>query len=191
MSAIAEEKAALRRELRRHLAAMPPETLRRSDDALFARFLGLPQVEKAQTIFAFWGVPGREPDTPRLIEALTRMGKQVALPRMLPERGMEVRLYRPDRPLQAAPFGILEPDEDCPLLPPGEISLVLSPGLCYDKQCFRLGFGGGYYDRWLGQYTGPVIGLCRDELLQDRLAVEPHDRPVDLVVTETALYTRA
>lgn len=190
MSAIVEEKAALRRELRRLLAAMTPEELLRSDDALFARFLNLPQVRDAQTIFAFWGVPGREPDTPRLIETLIQLGKQVALPRMLPERGMEVRLYCPDRPLQETSFGIWEPDESCPLLSPKEISLVLSPGLCYDKQCFRLGFGGGYYDRWLVQYSGPVIGLCRDRLLQTHLNVEPHDRPVNLVVTETALYAR-
>ncbi|MBR4098864.1 MAG: 5-formyltetrahydrofolate cyclo-ligase [Clostridium sp.] len=191
MFAIAEEKAALRRTLRRQLTTLSPQALRESDDALFARFLALPLTAQADTIFAFWGVPGREPETARLIRELVRRGKRVALPRMMPEHRMETRLYCPDRPLREAGFGILEPDEDSPLIPPEEIALVLSPGLCYDRQCFRLGFGGGYYDRWLARYPGPVVGLCRDLLLQDRLPVEHHDRAVDYVVTETALYSRA
>ena len=183
-SATAEEKGALRRRLRQSLEAMTDRERRESDEALFARFLSLPQVEGADTIFLFWGVPGREPETGRLAEALCRQGKRVGLPRMTPGRGMEVRLYRQDIPLVPAAFGILEPGEDCPLLPPQELALVLVPALCYDRQGFRLGFGGGYYDRWLEGYSGVRIGLCRERVLQDRLPTEPHDQRVDWVVTE-------
>ena len=185
-SAIAEEKAALRRLLRRTLSDMTDRERRASDEALFARFLALPQVEGADTLFLFWGVPGREPETGRLAEELCRRGKQVGLPRMTPGRGMEVRLYQPRVPLVPAPFGILEPGEDCPLLSPRELDLALVPGLCYDRRGYRLGFGGGYYDRWLAGYPGLRIGLCRRLVLQDRLPTEPHDLRVDLVLTEDA-----
>ena len=66
-----QEKKELRRQVRAQLAALEAEQLRREDDAMFARFLALPQVEQANTIFAFWGIPGREPETGRLVQELT------------------------------------------------------------------------------------------------------------------------
>lgn len=184
MPSVIEEKAQLRKRIRSRLAGLSAAERRESDDALFARFLGLPQVERAGTIFAFWGVPEREPETGRLVRALAERGKQVGLPRMLPGRGMEVRAYVPDRPLVQAAFGIWEPGEDCPLIPGEEIDVALVPGLCYDRRGYRLGFGGGYYDRWLSGWAGVRIGLCREIVLQERLPVEEHDRRVELVLTE-------
>lgn len=183
-STIDLEKRELRRQVRARLAALTPEELRRSDDALFARFLALPQVEAAKTVFAFWGIPGKEPDTARLVGELVRRGKGVGLPRMLPEHRMEVRLFDPDRPLTEAPFGISEPGEDCPLVRREDIDLVLVPALCYDRRGFRLGFGGGYYDRWLAGFAGATVGLCREAVLQERVPVEGHDARVDFLLTE-------
>lgn len=183
-SAIAEEKAQLRHQVQQVLSAMTDRERRASDEALFARFLALPQVERARTLFLFWGMPGREPETGRLAAELCRQGKQVGLPRMTPGRGMEVRLYRPEIPLVSAAFGILEPGEDCPLLEPGELDLVLVPALCYDRQGCRLGFGGGYYDRWLTHYSGLRVGLCRERVLQEHLPTEAHDLGVHRVITE-------
>lgn len=187
MSTTAESKAALRQQVRQQLAQLDPELRREEDRALFDRFLALPQLEQADTVFLFYGT-GTEPDTALLLPRLLELGKVVGLPRMLPERGMEVRRYCPDRPLVRHPWGILEPDEGCPLLSPQEIQLALVPALCYDKQGFRLGMGGGYYDRWLPHFTGTTVGLCRSALLQDKLPAEGHDRPVDLVVTTQGLY---
>lgn len=184
MSATAEEKRALRRQVRGMLEGMSPQLRAESDRALFTRFLTLPQVEQAGTVFAFWGIAPREPETRLLVEALCRQGKRVALPRMLRAGEMEPRLYDPSRALLPASFGLLEPGEDCLLVERKEIGLVLVPGLCYDRRGFRLGFGGGFYDRWLEGYTGLRVGLCRRAMLQERLPVEPHDIPVDLVVTE-------
>lgn len=185
---IAEDKAALRRQVRLTLECLSPEAVRRGDDALFAAFSALPQVEAASTLFAFWGIPGREPDTGRLIRALTARGKRVGLPRMLPGRQMEVRLYEPDRPLVPASFGILEPLADAPLLARPDIDLALVPAVCYDRSGFRLGFGGGYYDRWLSGFSGFTVGLCRDCVLQDRVPTEDHDCRVDLLLTETRRF---
>ena len=183
-STIDLEKKQLRRRVREQLSALSQEELRLSDGALFARFLALPQVEAAKTIFAFWGVPGREPETSRLIGELVRRGKIAGLPRMLPEHRMEVRRFDPDKPLVKAAFGISEPGEDCPLIAREDIDLVLVPAVCYDRLGCRLGFGGGYYDRWLENFSGVKVGLCREAVLRDRVPTEAHDAKVDILLTE-------
>lgn len=180
----AEEKTLLRGLIRTHLGGLPEEQRWAEDEALFSRFLSCPQVERAKTLLLFCGM-GTEPDTARLFTPLLARGKRLCLPRMLPGRGMEVRQYCPDRPLVKHPFGILEPDEDCPLVDAEEIDLVLVPALCYDRKGFRLGMGGGYYDRWLTRYHGLTVGLCRQALLQDKLPAEAHDRPVNVIITPT------
>jgi len=183
-STIDFEKKELRRRVREELSALSRSELVRSDDALFARFLALPQVEEAKTIFAFWGIPGKEPDTSRLIGELVRRGKTVGLPRMLPGHRMEVRRFDPDRPLVKVSFGISEPGEDCPLLDREGIDLVLVPAVCYDGCGYRLGFGGGYYDRWLENFSGVKVGLCRGAVLREAVPIEAHDARVDLLLTE-------
>lgn len=185
MSVIAEEKAALRRQIRTQLADLTQEERRESDRALFERFLSLPQLNGINTVFAFWGMHPREPETGLLIPQLNERGIRVGLPRMLPGRGMEVRRYDPAVPLVAAGFGLLEPDVSCPLMAKEEIDLVLVPALCYDRYGYRLGFGGGYYDRWLPDCPGLKVGLCRQKVLQNRVPVEEHDSRVDLLLTET------
>ena len=183
-STIDLEKKELRRRVREELSALSRSELVRSDDALFARFLALPQVEAAKTIFAFWGIPGKEPDTSRLIGELVRRGKTVGLPRMLPEHRMEVRRYDPDIDLVKVSFGISEPGEDCPLLDRENIDLVLVPAVCYDRRGYRLGFGGGYYDRWLEGFSGVTVGLCREAVLRETVPTEAHDAKVELLLTE-------
>ena len=183
-STTAEEKQNLRSAVRRTLSELTDREREVSDRRLFQRFLSLSQVREAETIFAFWGIRGREPDTARLIESLAAQGKKICLPRMLPGHQMEVRQYLPERPLQEAAFGILEPDEGCPIVERSAIDLVLVPALCYDRRGYRLGFGGGYYDRWLEHFRGVTVGLCRKAVLQELVPAEPHDSRVDLLLTE-------
>lgn len=182
-----EEKAALRKAIWAELERMTPEEMEASDEALFAQFLALPEVKGAKNIFAFWGIPGREPNTRRLIERLLEQGKTVGLPRMLPGRQMEVRVYDPAIPMVKAAFGIEEPSTDCSLMAKEDVDLVLTPAVAYDEQGFRMGFGGGYYDRWLPGCPGVRIGLCRERVLQKNVPVEPHDAQVDKVVTENGV----
>ena len=185
----AEEKARLRRAVRSRLSALSPEERRESDRALFRAFLALPETARAETLFLFWGIPGREPETELLVRALSAQGKRVGLPRMLPEWGMEVRLFQPGVPLERASFGLLEPPASAPRLDSSSIELALVPAACYDRAGYRLGFGGGYYDRWLAGFSGFTVGLCRDCVLQDRAPRESHDRRVDLVLTETGRFS--
>ena len=182
---VIEEKKALRAKARQEAAAIPPELRRAQDKALFKAFLGLDAVKKAGSVLLFWGV-GTEPETTGLLSALLASGKKVALPRCLPARGMEARFYRGGR-LVRSPYGIPEPGEACPPADKGELAVALIPALCYDRRGYRLGHGGGYYARWLADYTGVTVGMCYKELLREELPREEHDRPVQILLTVTSV----
>ena len=187
MSTITAEKAALRRRALAWLDALSPAARAASDAALFRRFLSLPQVGSASTVFLYCGM-GSEPDTIRLLAPLAAAGKSVCLPRCLSGCRMEARQVLPDSALIRHPYGMLEPGEACPPVPPEEIDLALVPGLVFDRSGGRLGRGGGFYDRWLSGFSGVTAALCRDSLLVDAVPRLPHDLGVDLVLTETGLY---
>lgn len=181
-STITTEKAALRKAIKGY--AITPGEKAESDRCLLDRFLALPQVKAASSLLLFYGV-GPEPETAQLLEPLTAAGKAVALPRCLPHGRMEARHYLGLSHLSAGAFDIPEPDDACPILTRESFDVILVPNLCCDRLCYRLGHGGGYYDRYLSGFSGLTVALCRDKLLQPKLPREPHDVPVDLVVTET------
>lgn len=182
-TSITEEKARLRAALRQRQAGFSRQFLKESDQALLRRLLTLPQLRDAGTLFLFLGV-GTEPDTLPLIRTLHAQGRRVVLPRCLPGREMECRVYDPDIPMAISRFGIPEPSALCPVVDKPEIDFALVPALCCDRQGYRLGQGGGYYDRWLPDYTGFRAALCREVLLQDTVPTQSHDQPVHAVITE-------
>ena len=166
-------------ELRRHAASLPQVDA----GALFERFMALPQVEEADTVMVFYGT-GREPNTVPLIHALLEKGKRVTLPVVLPHRGMEARqVLDPDR-LVPNRFGIPEPDDSCPVVGKDEIGVALIPHLMVDREGYRLGWGGGYYDRWLTDFAGFTVCVCRPGRLVERMPREQFDVPVKLVLIE-------
>ena len=181
---IRREKDRLRRQIARWEAEQPRETLRGSDEALFRRFLALPQVRQADTLLLFWGMRA-EPRTGYLVRTLAEQGKTVGLPRCRAGGQMTFHPFRGREDLVRHRFGMLEPPADAPLLDPARAEAALIPAMCYDRDGMRLGRGGGYYDRFLDRYPGLTVGLCRDALLRDAVPVEGHDRGVDLVLTET------
>ncbi len=173
---VIEEKAALRRKIN----GLPPVDWQPMLDA----FLVLPEVERAHTVMLFYGV-GCEPDTTELIEALWQRGKTVLLPRCLPNRGMEACRIESGSRLVCSAYGIPEPDQECPVVSRDKIDLILVPNLCCDQQGYRLGHGGGYYDRYLAGYSGMTVSLCPAQWLQKQLPRDVYDLPVRLVLTET------
>lgn len=165
--------------LRRQAAALP----RAHVPHLLEQFLTLPQVEAARTVMVFCGV-GREPDTTDLIDQLLAKGKQVVLPVCLPQRGMEARAITSQDQLIPNHYGIPEPDGMCPIVPRDEIDVVLVPNMMCDRAGYRLGQGGGYYDRWLKGYSGFTVSVCPAERLQEQLPHADYDVPVQLVLTD-------
>lgn len=181
-STIAAEKAALRQAIKDY--SYTPEEKSGSDSLLLCRFLALPQVTQASSLLLFYGV-GTEPSTVQLLETLAAAGKTVALPRCLAGNTMEARRYLGPERLVSNAFDIPEPDDACPIIGRDRFDVILVPNLCCDRACYRLGHGGGYYDRYLFGFRGLTVALCRDKLLQRRIPVEAHDLPIGLVVTET------
>ena len=166
-------------QLRRYAASLPQV----GAGPLFERFLALPQVEAADTVMAFYGT-GREPDTVPLLRALLERGKRVALPVCLPHRGMEARqMIDPDR-LVPNRFGIPEPDKSCPVVDKRDIGAALIPNLLCSRDGYRLGWGVGYYDRWLANFPGFTVCICRPGRLVEDMPREEFDVPVKLVLIE-------
>jgi 5-formyltetrahydrofolate cyclo-ligase len=130
-----------------------------------------------------------ELDTRPLVEAAWKDGKQVAAPKCDPsDRSMQFRYIRSYEELETVYMDLLEPAEGR-TLPAGkdEIDLLIVPGVAYSESGYRIGFGGGYYDRYLIQFGGERVSLAFENQLCGKVPAEPHDIPVYRIFTERRL----
>ncbi len=146
------------------------------------RLLALAEVRDAATVMAFSSF-GSEVDTRPVLERLLAEGRVVVLPRVEGGRIVPVEL-RPDSRLTPASFGALEPEGDP--IPPEAIEAVVVPGLAFDRHGYRVGYGGGFYDRFLPLLRDevPRVGVCFALQLVEEVPHGPGDVPVGLVVTQ-------
>mgnify|MGYP005991094613 CR=1 FL=1 len=116
--------------------------------------------------------------------------RPLALPRVVGPGDLQLHLVTDlDVDLVAGAYGIREPRDVLPTLDPQDVGTVLVPGVCFDRHGGRIGYGGGFYDRLLPRTGAAVrIGICLEVQLVDRVAADPHDAPVDAVVTEGDVY---
>jgi 5-formyltetrahydrofolate cyclo-ligase len=177
-------KGSLRREVRALRDALAPEQRERAAAVIHDRALAeIARVGPPATVMAFWSF-GSEVPTGPLIERLSLRGDRVALPRIV-DGDLEARLYRPGDPVTETPFGAREPEAGS-VLDPGDIDVVLTPGLAFDRLGYRVGYGKGYYDRFLGR-TGPRatrMALCFALQVVEAVPAASFDLPVDVIVTE-------
>lgn len=141
---------------------------------------------EAGLIFSYVSV-GDETDTAELIRRALAEGKRVAVPRCDKSRPgiMEACEIHSLEELRPGAFGIPEPGAFCPVTAPEEISLCIVPCVSVNPDTgARLGYGGGYYDRYLLRTGAVRAALCRERLLSREVPEEPHDVRMDLVVTE-------
>lgn len=187
----ASEKKALRARLKAERRGLDPAARASADAAIAARVRALPEWAAAPVVLAYLSMAD-EVDTRELVRAAWAAGKRVAAPRVVGERAMEWRWIEPDSALETSPYGIEEPLAspdtlvDATELPAASLALV--PGLAFDADGHRLGYGGGFYDAFLAGFTGVSVGLCRDASLLESLAalgcLEAHDLAASLVVTD-------
>ncbi|MDR0861448.1 MAG: 5-formyltetrahydrofolate cyclo-ligase [Oscillospiraceae bacterium] len=180
---ILDEKRAARQELNDAIKALSVEYLSESDKGIRENLLAMPEFARADVILFYFSI-GREPDTHELIHSAFGMGKTVALPVTMPDGSMTARIVNDVTSLSIRNLGIPEPDDTRPPLLPEEIDLIVVPAVAFDRRGYRLGRGGGFYDRYLARTSGCSVGLAREGLLRDCVPVEPHDMAVDCVVTE-------
>ncbi len=180
------DKDALRKHHRAARDAIDPATAEGWSDRVRDHVLALPEVAAAATVFVYASDRG-EVQTYTLMEDLIAMGKAVAVPRIVDTaaRVMVAVPIRSLRDLTPGAYGILAPARGEPLAGTPDVSLV--PGLAFDPATgARLGFGGGYYDRYLAAHRATVaVGLAFESQLAADLPAEEHDRRVAAIVTET------
>lgn len=129
-----------------------------------------------------------EPDTWGLIHAAFANGKRVAVPKCTEGNNMEFYFIKSAADLTKGKYGLLEPDTvKCKKATPTDKSLCVVPALSFDAKGFRLGRGGGYYDRFLKSFKGKSAGFCYNSFLRLTLPKEDYDMPVDIIVTENFL----
>ncbi len=176
-------KADLRRLVREAERRLSPTEKAESDRILAARFLASEPYRRAK-ILLFYAGAGPEPDTRPLVDAALEAGKTVALPKITAPGVMEARRIAAAGELVPDKYGIPAPAEGSQLLPPEAFDLILVPGAAFTPGGIRLGRGGGYYDRYLPRTRGVKLALARRRFIFPALPIEPHDIPVDILITD-------
>lgn len=173
------DKTFLRRQIRQQKQALTPEQIQKASMDLTEQFRAHPLYKEAKTIFAYLSY-NQEVRTEYLIAGAWADGKQVAVPKIINDKMVFLALEEGD-PIAEGYKGIPEPVKEIPLEDP--TALVLLPGLAFDPMGHRLGYGGGFYDRFLSQEPHPTIALCFDFQMMDHLDTEDHDIPADVVLS--------
>lgn len=173
-------KQELRSFIKAQKRAMTPQQIEEKSRLLTEQFLQTEHYRNAKTVYGYLPY-NQEVRTVPLLEQAIRDGKRVAVPKVY---GEEMRfIYMTDLTKAEKGFGgIPEPVSDEPVAEDPE-ALVLMPGLAFDKEGHRIGYGGGFYDRFLEQEPNhPTVALCYDFQVLPGLQTEEHDIPVDCVL---------
>jgi len=189
-----EDRTTLRREILAERDRISAESLKRWSQAITDRVLALPALASPSVVFVYMHFRS-EVRTFELIRALLARGSTVCVPRTLSgqSRLQAVRISDPDKDVAPGYCGIPEPLPDLParaVVAPSDIDAVIVPGSVFDPRGGRLGYGGGYYDRFLGLECpeAPRIALAFELQVVAKVPAEPHDQDMDFVVTEENLY---
>ncbi len=183
-------KDKLRREMRARLLGMGPALHAEASLVICQMAANLPAFLKSRCVALFAPLPS-EPDIHPLIEEAWAQGKRVVLPLMI-RRGPAPELDWHeiagwDDVVPPGPFGLREPDPlRCPRVPLADLDCAFVPGMAFDHEGFRLGRGGGFYDRFLSVTppTLPRIGLMFSLQKAPLVPREPHDQALPGVITE-------
>ena len=181
-------KTELRQKYRSLRQSMPQEIKEQKDTAIAAQVRRLWQYQR-NNILLIYVSTSIEVDTFRIIRQALEDGKRVAVPRCVPDtRNMEFYYIDSTDELDPGMFGVLEPAANSErLYKESDGGLCIVPAFSYDWRGFRLGYGKGYYDRFLSKFEGNIVGICYSECVQRSLPHGRFDRPVELLVTESYL----
>jgi 5-formyltetrahydrofolate cyclo-ligase len=177
-------KRSLRREILAARDALPEGDRTRAAAEIERRAVREMERSAAAAAMVFWSF-GSEVATAEMIRALHDLGLVVALPRIVGEE-LQARTYRPGEPVTETSFGAREPAGGR-ILDPREIDVVVVPGVAFDRGGYRVGYGGGYYDRFLPRTRADARRLSVAFGLQvvDRVPHGSFDLPVHTIVTES------
>ena len=188
------EKQELRKQVLSRRDSLGADERASLSQKITRRILALLSYQRATCVLAYSSI-GSEFDTTGFVADLRARSKTLVLPRA-PRGARMLELYAvrdPERELAAGVWGIHEPRPDlCRRVTPEEIDFVLVPGVAFTTRCERLGYGKGFYDRLISEFSRrpPLIAAAFALQVVPELPVSPTDQHVDVVITEDATYTR-
>lgn len=180
-----QHKLELRNKHKRLRQNCPEKAKTELDRKITASFLSLDEYKNCTTLFAYYST-SIEVDTKKIIKTALSDGKRVALPKCDNDHGdMSFFYINSCDELIKGYFSLLEPDEIiCKAVEDFSQGLCIVPGLCYDYEGYRIGFGKGYYDRFLNPFKGTTAGLCYSRNIEKTIPKNEFDKNVDILITE-------
>lgn len=183
MNSIKEQKKQLRKKVKEKIAALSPEYCVTADQQIFKKLILLKEYQDAEVFFCYVGTK-EEIDTTPVLEDILRSGKRLGVPKCISYGVMEVYEITSLDELQPGAYGILEPIEGCRLIKPEEIDFACIPCLTCSKDGKRLGYGGGFYDRYLPKLSCKKAVLCRSALREEEIPMDEYDVRIDIVIMD-------
>jgi 5-formyltetrahydrofolate cyclo-ligase len=184
-NSVAEAKSQLRQQCRKLRASLGEEIRTRASQSICVQLENWPIFQQSQAILTYMPIKSEVDLTPLLTR---HPKKQWILPRILPEEEHRMIFHPYDAGrLVRHPFGMAEPAADLPTVQPEAIQLALVPGLAFDRRGWRLGYGGGYFDRFLKDFSGVSLGVVFHTLLLNEVPHDSFDVPMQWIVTEMGI----
>ncbi|MBI2137424.1 5-formyltetrahydrofolate cyclo-ligase [Candidatus Woesearchaeota archaeon] len=178
-----EEKALLREKILELREKMDEEETEEKSAAITKRLLQSDEYKKAKTIMLYMA-KGNEVRTLELLQGALSSGKKVALPITdLSKKEIEAGLAESEEELEEGPFDIPEPKGRTKIRA-AEIELIIVPGIAFDENGNRIGYGLGFYDRFLKKTEAKRIALAYEQQIVDRILTTEHDEKIDKIITE-------
>ena len=174
-------KSELRKQVLREMKAISQEQKQFIDQALTEQLLQHLFYQEAKVIATYLSFP-HEFQTQELIEQALRDCKKVLIPKTYPKGRMDFVVYDPQQLVKTS-FGLLEPQGDLEVVDVSQIDLIHVPGLAFTTEGYRIGYGGGYYDRYLKHFSGNTLSTVYPCQIRDFIP-EDHDIPVQEVLVD-------
>jgi 5-formyltetrahydrofolate cyclo-ligase len=182
-------KQELRESMLAQRRALRPADHGRWSESIAVRLREVREFQEASVVLSYVSGKDNEAETREIISELLAAGRAVWVPRVAPERRLDWFRIRDWADLSPGRFGILEPAVGAPEpLPPPAHAVCLTPGIAFTREGYRIGYGGGYFDRFLEGFPGTAIGLAFECQFVGTFPRDDYDRRVDIVVTEAAVY---
>lgn len=159
------------------------------DDKISNKIIDLTEYKNSEKVLTYIS-KDIEVSTLEIIKDAWRKNKNVGAPRCnIQEKSMQFYCINSFDDLEKCTFGLYEPASDkCGVIKDFSNSICIVPGFCFDSFGYRLGYGYGYYDRFLPEFKGSKIGICYSEYIKFKLPRGIYDKPVDILVTDK--YTK-
>jgi 5-formyltetrahydrofolate cyclo-ligase len=161
--------------------------VRRKSEKIIERLVDSDIFNQSCNVFGYINFKN-EVDVFSIKDIVKRRGYRFMIPRALKDKQMSFSPFCDERHLKMSSYGILEPKEGSEVVTPEIGDLILVPGCCFDLQGYRIGYGAGYYDQYLEAYPKVIkVGVAFENQLEQHLPKEPHDIPMNYILTENRL----